>query len=148
MVLKIEIQSTFCNHLNLAIQFLHLATLNFSVLWVLSVIPYPVGTEVISGGTALLKKLFFSVQIVGSNPTVQCPLPPSPSCKQGLIKCTRNLWFTWLYSAIAKPNMTIKTKQLSIFWNYLAQICKAEIPCLPPFNLNPKFLFIIFLDTL
>ena len=37
---------------------------------------------------------------------------------------------TCLYSAIAKPNMTIKTKKLS----------KAEIPSLLPINLNRKFL--------
>ena len=49
---------------------------------------------------------------------------------------------TCLYSAIAKPNMTIKTKKLSTFCNYLALICKAEIPYLPPFytRLNHKFL--------
>ena len=47
---------------------------------------------------------------------------------------------TCLYSAIVKPNMTMKTKILSIFWNYLDLICKAEIPYLPPFYLNHKFL--------
>ena len=40
---------------------------------------------------------------------------------------------TWLYSAIAKPNMIITTKKHSIFWNYLVLICKAEITYLPPF---------------
>ena len=53
----------------------------------------------------------------------------------------------WLYSAIAKPNMIIKTKKLSIFWNYSALICKTEIPYLPPFYLNHKILFIISLTT-
>ena len=50
---------------------------------------------------------------------------------------------TWHYSAIAKPNMITKTKKLSIFWNYLALICKAEIPY--PLYLNCKFLFTISL---
>ena len=40
---------------------------------------------------------------------------------------------TWLYSAIGKPNTIIKTMKLSIFWNYLALICTADIPYLPPF---------------
>ena len=44
-----------------------------------------------------------------------------------------------LSSTIAKPNMTIKTRKLNIFWNFLALICKAEIPYTPH-----KFLFIIF----
>ena len=51
----------------------------------------------------------------------------------------------WLYSAISKPNMIIKTKKLSIFWNYLDLICKAEIPYLPPFYLNHKFLIKFYL---
>ena len=52
---------------------------------------------------------------------------------------------TWLYSAIGKPNTIIKTMKLSIFWNYLALICTADIPYLPPFYLNHKFLFTISL---
>ena len=40
---------------------------------------------------------------------------------------------TWLSSAIAKLNMTIKTKKLNIIWSYLALIYKAEIPYQPPF---------------
>ena len=51
---------------------------------------------------------------------------------------------TWLYSAIAKLNMIIKAKEPSILWNYLALICKAETPYLPPFYLN---LFTISLVT-
>ena len=54
---------------------------------------------------------------------------------------------TWLYTAMAKPNMIIKTKKLSIFWNYLALMWKAEVPYLPPLNLNHKFLFQIFFNT-
>ena len=48
-----------------------------------------------------------------------------------------------------KPNMIIKTKtkKLSIFWNYLALICKAEIPYPPPVYLNHKILFTISLTT-
>ena len=34
---------------------------------------------------------------------------------------------TCLYSAIAKSNVIIKTKTLSIFWNYLSLICQTEI---------------------
>ena len=51
---------------------------------------------------------------------------------------------TCLYSSNTKPNMTIKTKKLSIFWNYLALICKAEIPY-PRLHsyMNHKFPFTI-----
>ena len=45
-----------------------------------------------------------------------------------------------IYSAIAKPNMTIKTKKLSIFRNFLVPIYKTEIPYLPPICLNCKLL--------
>ena len=41
---------------------------------------------------------------------------------------------------ISKPNIIIKTNNVSIFWNYLALVCKAEIPYPPPFYLNCKFL--------
>ena len=43
--------------------------------------------------------------------------------------------------------MIIKTKKLSIFWNYLALMWKAEVPYLPSLNLNHKFLFQIFFNT-
>ena len=53
---------------------------------------------------------------------------------------------TCLYSAIAKPNMSIKTKKLSIIWHYLALICKAEMPYLPaPLYLYRKFFITFFL---
>ena len=62
--------------------------------------------------------------------------------------CTRKLSY-WLHLtfAIAKSNMIIKTKKLSIIWNYLVLISKAEIPYLPQFYLNHKFLFTISLAS-
>ena len=52
---------------------------------------------------------------------------------------------TCLYLVIAKPNMKIKTKKLSIIWLYLALIYKAEIPYLPQLYLNHEFLITFFL---
>ena len=61
------------------------------------------------------------------------------------VQGTGNSDSTCLYLAIAKPNMTIKAKKGSIIQSYLALICKAKIPYLPPFYLNRKFLVTIFL---
>ena len=46
-----------------------------------------------------------------------------------------------LHLAIVKPNMIIKTDLLSIFWNYLALICKAEILYLTSLSLIVLFLY-------
>ena len=48
---------------------------------------------------------------------------------------------TRLYLAIAKLNLTIKTKKLSIFWNFLALIFKAEILYLTPLSMLVHLLF-------